>query len=67
VPTYAPQVALAIEKCLLVTTEVGLTPDPPPLPLLSALKPVNSCPPAAAKVGGGGLEPHPQGFSGSRV
>lgn len=39
------QVALAIEKCLLVTTEVGLTAELPPLPLLADLKPVNDNPP----------------------
>ena len=41
------QVALAIEKCLMVTSEVGVSPDLPPPPLLSSLRPVNMNPPSA--------------------
>eukprot|EP00983_Pelagomonas_calceolata_P069692 1150464-Pelagomonas_calceolata.AAC.3 len=37
----APQLALAIEKCLMVTGEVGVTPRLPPPPLLSTLQHVN--------------------------
>ena len=39
------QVALAIEKCLAVTSEVAPHPSPPPAPLLSDLGAVNSNPP----------------------
>jgi len=44
--TKLHKVALAIEKCLMVTGEVPLTAEPPPPPLLSALRPVNENPPA---------------------
>jgi len=37
----APQLALAIDKCLVVTGEVGVTPRLPPPPLLSSLQSVN--------------------------
>ncbi len=40
-----PQLALAIEKCLMVTTEVEVTPDAPECPLLAELRPVNVNPP----------------------